>query len=108
LAELSSLVPPVRDLKQRGLLDDTLVIRGGELERTPFLQGKIEETKSWGCDHHPYTFTLWMTGGGVKPSLNDNGGNQFGVGVSPGIRRILREGSVTPGGPEWAFDDSRR
>jgi hypothetical protein len=59
----------VQDLKQRGLLDDTLVIWGGEFGRTPFLQGNIADRKKWGRDHHPYTFTLWMAGGGVKPGL---------------------------------------
>ncbi|MEY4939392.1 MAG: hypothetical protein RIQ93_1127 [Verrucomicrobiota bacterium] len=68
----------VRDLKQRGLLDDTLVIWGGEFGRTPFLQGKIEETKQWGRDHHPYAFTLWMAGGGVKPGLSYGATDEFG------------------------------
>ena len=57
----------VQDLEQRGLLDDTLVIWGGEFGRTPFIQGKMEERKRWGRDHHPYAFTMWMAGGGVKP-----------------------------------------
>jgi hypothetical protein len=68
----------VRDLKQRGLLDDTLVIWGGEFGRTPFLQGKIEETKSWGRDHHPYAFTLWMAGGGIKPGMTHGASDEFG------------------------------
>ncbi|MFM1748356.1 MAG: hypothetical protein RLZZ188_2022 [Verrucomicrobiota bacterium] len=68
----------VRDLKQRGLLDDTLVIWGGEFGRTPFLQGKIEETKQWGRDHHPYAFSLWMTGAGVKPGLSYGASDEFG------------------------------
>jgi len=68
----------VQDLKQRGLLEDTLVIWGGEFGRTPFLQGKIEETKQWGRDHHPYTFTLWMAGGGVKPGLSYGASDEFG------------------------------
>ncbi len=68
----------VRDLKARGLLDDTLVIWGGEFGRTPFLQGKIEETKQWGRDHHPYAFTLWMAGGGVKPGLSYGASDEFG------------------------------
>jgi hypothetical protein len=59
----------VKDLKQRGLLDETLVIWGGEFGRTPFLQGDIANRKLWGRDHHPYTFTLWMAGGGVKPGI---------------------------------------
>jgi Protein of unknown function (DUF1501) len=68
----------VRDLKQRGLLEDTLVIWGGEFGRTPFLQGKIEETKQWGRDHHPYAFTLWMAGGGVKPGMSYGASDEFG------------------------------
>ena len=68
----------VRDLKERGLLDDTLVIWGGEFGRTPFLQGKIQETATWGRDHHPYGFSLWMAGGGVKPGLSFGATDEFG------------------------------
>ncbi len=68
----------VKDLKQRGLLEDTLVIWGGEFGRTPFLQGKIEDTQNWGRDHHPYTFTLWMAGGGVKPGFSYGASDEFG------------------------------
>lgn len=68
----------VTDLKERGLLDDTLVIWGGEFGRTPFLQGKIEETANWGRDHHPYAFTLWMAGGGVKPGISYGATDEFG------------------------------
>jgi hypothetical protein len=60
----------VKDLKQRGLLDDTLVIWGGEFGRTPFLQGNIDERERWGRDHHPYAFTTWAAGGGVKPGIS--------------------------------------
>ena len=56
----------VTDLKQRGLLDDTLVIWGGEFGRTPFIQGKLDDRPRWGRDHHPYAFTVWMAGGGVR------------------------------------------
>lgn len=68
----------VKDLKQRGLLDDTLVIFGGEFGRTPFLQGSIENTKQWGRDHHPYTFTAWMAGGGIKPGMSYGASDEFG------------------------------
>jgi hypothetical protein len=68
----------VKDLKQRGLLEDTLVIWGGEFGRTPFLQGKIEEFKQWGRDHHPYGFSLWMTGAGVKPGVSYGATDEFG------------------------------
>jgi hypothetical protein len=60
----------VQDLKRRGLLDDTLVIWGGEFGRTPFLQGDINNRPKWGRDHHPYAFTLWMAGGGIKPGIS--------------------------------------
>lgn len=59
----------VKDLKRLGLLDETLVIWGGEFGRTPFLQGNLDDRKRWGRDHHPYAFTLWMAGGGVKPGF---------------------------------------
>jgi hypothetical protein len=68
----------IKDLKQRGLLEDTLVIWGGEFGRTPFLQGKIENVKEWGRDHHPYAFTLWMAGGGVRPGFTYGATDDFG------------------------------
>lgn len=55
----------IQDLKQRGLLDDTLVIWGGEFGRTTYSQGKLT-AKSFGRDHHPRCYTLWMAGGGIK------------------------------------------
>ncbi len=72
----------VKDLKQRGLLDDTLVIWGGEFGRTPFLQGTIEDVKNWGRDHHPYVFTLWMAGGGIKPGMTYGSSDEFGFNPS--------------------------
>jgi hypothetical protein len=68
----------VSDLKRLGLLEDTLVIWGGEFGRTPFLQGKIEETKQWGRDHHPYAFSLWMAGGGVRAGYSHGASDEFG------------------------------
>ena len=56
----------VQDLKQRGMLEDTLVIWGGEFGRTVYCQGTLTET-NYGRDHHPRCFTIWMAGGGVKP-----------------------------------------
>jgi len=55
----------VTDLKQRGMLDDTLVIWGGEFGRTVYCQGKLSAT-NYGRDHHPRCFTMWMAGGGIK------------------------------------------
>jgi hypothetical protein len=59
----------VMDLKQRGLLDETLVIWGGEFGRTVYCQGKLTET-NYGRDHHPRCFTMWMAGGGMKKGLS--------------------------------------
>src|SRR6266851_4303110 len=56
----------ITDLKQRGLLDDTLVVWGGEFGRTNYSQGKLTAT-DYGRDHHPRCFTVWLAGGGVKP-----------------------------------------
>lgn len=58
----------ITDLKQRGLLDDTLVIWGGEFGRTIYCQGKLSKT-DYGRDHHPRCYTMWMAGGGVKPGV---------------------------------------
>ena len=58
------------DLKQRGMLDDTLVIWGGEFGRTPFIQGDINNRVRWGRDHHPYAYTMWMAGAGLKPGFS--------------------------------------
>jgi uncharacterized protein (DUF1501 family) len=55
----------IQDLKQRGMLDDTLVIFGGEFGRTVYCQGKLSET-NYGRDHHPRAFSLWLAGGGIK------------------------------------------
>jgi hypothetical protein len=72
----------VMDLKRRGLLDDTLVIWGGEFGRTPFLQGDINNRPRWGRDHHPYAYTLWMAGGGVKPGVSYGATDDLGINVT--------------------------
>src|SRR3989449_4898610 len=59
----------VIDLKQRGMLDDTLVFWGGEFGRTVYCQGTLTAT-NYGRDHHPRCFSVWMAGGGVKPGIN--------------------------------------
>jgi hypothetical protein len=58
----------ITDLKQRGLLDETLVIWGGEFGRTNYCQGKMT-ADNYGRDHHPRCFTIWMAGGGVRPGM---------------------------------------
>ncbi len=65
----------IRDLKQRGLLDETLVIWGGEFGRTPVAQGG---GKDWGRDHHPHGFTMWMAGGGIKGGVTYGNTDEFG------------------------------
>jgi hypothetical protein len=57
----------VKDLKQRGMLDDTLVVWGGEFGRTNYCQGKI--SPNFGRDHHPRCFSVWLAGGGIKPGV---------------------------------------
>ena len=72
----------VQDLKQRGLLDDTLVIWGGEFGRTPFLQGNIDDRPKWGRDHHPYAFSIWMAGGGVKAGFHYGQSDDLGINIA--------------------------
>ncbi|NUN95495.1 MAG: DUF1501 domain-containing protein, partial [Candidatus Omnitrophica bacterium] len=59
----------IKDLKQRGLLEDTLVVWGGEFGRTPMVESNVALGRSKGRDHHPQAFTMWLAGGGVKPGL---------------------------------------
>ena len=59
----------VQDLKERGLLEDTLVVWGGEFGRTVYSQGKLTAT-DYGRDHHPRCFSIWLAGGGIKPGIN--------------------------------------
>lgn len=67
----------VRDLKQRGLLEDTLVVWGGEFGRTPMVQGGND-----GRDHHPNAFTMWLAGGGVKPGVTLGETDELGFNAS--------------------------
>lgn len=60
----------VTDLKQRGLLDETLVIWGGEFGRTPMVESNPALGRSLGRDHHPSAFTMWMAGGGIRPGMS--------------------------------------
>ncbi|MBI3849217.1 MAG: DUF1501 domain-containing protein [Verrucomicrobia bacterium] len=70
----------IKDLKQRGLLDDTLVIWGGEFGRTAYSQGEIKKD-DFGRDHHPRCFSLWMAGGGIKPGLVYGATDDFGYNI---------------------------
>jgi hypothetical protein len=71
----------VEDLAQRGMLDDTLVIWGGEFGRTNYCQGLYKPGMDFGRDHHPRCFTIWMAGGGVKPGLTYGTTCEFGYNV---------------------------
>jgi hypothetical protein len=70
----------VIDLKRRGLLDDTLVIWGGEFGRTSYCQGALTED-NYGRDHHPRSFSIWMAGGGVKPGITYGKTDDFGYNI---------------------------
>jgi hypothetical protein len=70
----------VQDLKQRGLLDDTLVLWGGEFGRTVYCQGKLMDG-NYGRDHHPRCFTIWMAGGGIKPGITYGETDDFSYNV---------------------------
>jgi hypothetical protein len=67
----------VKDLKQRGMLEDTLVVWGGEFGRTPMVQGGGND----GRDHHPNAFSMWLAGGGVKPGITYGETDEFGFDV---------------------------
>jgi hypothetical protein len=71
----------VKDLKQRGMLDDTLVIWGGEFGRTCYSQGKLTKD-NYGRDHHPRCFTIWMAGGGVKPGFTYGRTDDYGYNIA--------------------------
>ena len=70
----------VKDLKSRGLLDETLVIWGGEFGRTAYSQGQIKKD-NFGRDHHPRCFSIWMAGGGIKPGLVLGETDEFGYNI---------------------------
>lgn len=71
----------ITDLKQRGLLDDTLVVWAGEFGRTVYCQGKLTR-ENYGRDHHPRCFSMWMAGGGVKPGLVHGETDDFSYNVT--------------------------
>ena len=67
----------IKDLKARGMLDDTLVIWGGEFGRTPTAQGGVD-----GRDHHPHCFSMWLAGGGAKPGITHGASDELGLNVA--------------------------
>ncbi len=71
----------IKDLKQRGMLDDTLVVWGGEFGRTAYCQGKLTG-ENYGRDHHPRCFTVWMAGGGVKAGITYGQTDDYGYNIA--------------------------
>jgi hypothetical protein len=71
----------VLDLKQRGMLDDTLVIWGGEFGRTSYSQGALT-VNDYGRDHHPRCFTMWLAGGGIKPGMSYGRTDDYGYNIA--------------------------
>ena len=71
----------VLDLKRRGLLEDTLVVWGGEFGRTSYSQGTLTAT-NYGRDHHPRCFTMWLAGGGIKPGLTYGRTDDYGYNIA--------------------------
>jgi hypothetical protein len=72
----------VRDLKQRSMLDETLVLWGGEFGRTPMVESNAALGRAQGRDHHPQAFTVWMAGGGVRPGITLGATDDFGFHVT--------------------------
>ncbi len=71
----------VKDLKQRGLLDDTLVVWGGEFGRTPMVETNPALGRALGRDHHPQAFTMWMAGAGIKPGITIGETDELGFNI---------------------------
>ncbi len=90
----------ITDLKQRGMLDDTLVVWGGEFGRTAYCQGKLTK-ENYGRDHHPRCFTVWMAGGGVRPGITYGQTDDFGYNIAhpdgTPMKPIPNKDSWTPG-----------
>ena len=72
----------INDLKDRGLLDETLIVWGGEFGRTPFREGRTSKSQILGRDHYPDCFTMWMAGGGVKGGFDYGQTDELGFSVA--------------------------
>jgi hypothetical protein len=71
----------IKDLKRKGMLDDTLVVWGGEFGRTSYCQGNLTR-QNYGRDHHPRCFTTWMAGGGIKPGITYGQSDDYGYNIA--------------------------
>ena len=74
----------LKDLKQRGLLDSTLVVWGGEFGRTPMVEASVSLGRSMGRDHHPQAFTMWLAGGGIKGGVTHGSTDEMGFNIVEG------------------------
>ena len=88
----------IKDLKQRGMLEDTLVVWGGEFGRTVYSQGKLTKD-NYGRDHHPRCFSLWLAGGGVKPGFAYGRTDDYCYNIADADGNVLQpdKSKVTPG-----------
>ena len=88
----------IQDLKQRGMLDDTLVIWGGEFGRTCYSQGKLTKD-DYGRDHHPRCFSIWLAGGGIKPGLTYGRTDDYGYNIADADGNAISpdKSTFTPG-----------
>ena len=68
----------IKDLKNRKMLDETLVVWTGEFGRTPFREGRTANSKTLGRDHHPYSYSMFMAGGGIKPGISHGASDDLG------------------------------
>jgi hypothetical protein len=78
----------IKDLKHRGLLEDTLVICGGEFGRSPFREGRTANSPNLGRDHHPFCFTLWLAGGGIKAGMTYGASDDVGFDVGENLVHV--------------------
>jgi hypothetical protein len=72
----------IKDLKQRGMLEDTLIVWGGEFGRTPMNEDRSKKKELIGRDHHPHSFSIWMAGGGIKPGISYGETDELGYHVA--------------------------
>jgi hypothetical protein len=88
----------IKDLKQRGMLEDTLVIWGGEFGRTCYSQGKLTKD-NYGRDHHPRCFSIWMAGGGIKPGMTYGRTDDYSYNIVDADGQVLHpdKAKQTPG-----------
>ncbi|RMG32913.1 MAG: DUF1501 domain-containing protein [Planctomycetota bacterium] len=78
----------IRDLKQRGLLEETLVVWGGEFGRTPMVESSAALGRKLGRDHHPQAFTMWFAGGGIRPGVTYGATDELGFHVVEGAAHV--------------------